>query len=132
MTTSGFPFRKVLTLAALLASSDAYASRYVFCEIEGEIVSSSRDRSSGVGVYAMAVKTKTSKKSEFPAESQDDCSVFLDQTLDIVLVVPRGRVPGPGDIVSFQQSEIDGFDMNGHFAGTTVRSRFRALTRAKP
>lgn len=100
--------------------------------MEGEITTSSRDRSAGVGAYAMDVRIERAYERRFTEGSYIDCGEYVGKTLRVVLVAPRGTAPASGDRVRFQRTVIDGFDMNGRFAGTTVRSRFRALTPAKP
>ena len=126
--------RLAIGLFCLLAPMAAQASRFEFCELEGDIVRAERDRASGVGAYRIAVLVDAAEVT--PAmrnEAYTDCGEHLGMPpLDAVVVFPRGRVPEPGDTVRFARSAVDGFGEDGQFVGTSVKTRFRQLRKSVP
>ena len=126
--------RFAIGLCCLLAPTAVAASRFEFCELEGEIVRAERDRASGVGAYRIGVLVNAAEVT--PAmrnEAYTDCSEHLAMPpLDAVVVFPRGLTPEQGDTVRFARSAVDGFGEEGQFAGTSVKTRFRQLRKSAP
>ena len=121
----------VLWLLAAVAAGGARASWHEACELEGEVLAAGRDRDSGTGAYRVEVRIDDAAPT--PREDGDtDCREYMGMTVDAVVVFPRARVPAPGPLLRFQRTAVDGVDALGGHAGTTVRTRFRALDTTPP
>jgi len=118
----------VMSLLATMASTTAHASNFEYCELEGEVLTATRDRSGGPGAYRVEVQVDDAAES--PGErGYTDCREYMGLTVDAVVVFPRAKTPRPGLVLRFQRTAIDGVDMQGEHI-TSVRTRFRSLRAA--
>lgn len=111
-------------LAAGLPTT-ARASWFEACELEGELLSVTRDRAGGLGAYRVEVQVDEAVES--PGErGYTDCREYMGMTVEAVVVFPRAKTPAAGMVLRFQRTAVDGENMQGEH-DTSVRTRYRSL-----
>lgn len=123
MSARALVFAVSILVAAV--STAARASDFEFCELEGEVLSATRDRSSGPGAYQVEVQVDDAAESR-GERGYTDCREYMGLTVDAVVVFPRAKTPKPGMVLRFQRTAVDGVDTQGEHI-TSVRTRFRSL-----
>jgi hypothetical protein len=120
--------QRVILTAIVLALwlPPASASGMRFCDLKGTIQTAEAIRSADVDrAFDLSVLIADSQleKGRHGKMGYTDCREFVGETIVIRLQIPeRLGDPSPGDLVAFNYSAIDGFGVNGGYAGTSVNA----------
>jgi len=113
----------------LLVPASARASGFEFCDFEAEI---QRVEIGPEQTYELVVDVvRASKAEKYEVESYTDCAEYVGKPIEVTFGVSElPSVPAKGDSILFSRSVIDGFSMDGSYAGTTTRTTLRKLRKA--
>lgn len=106
----------------------AWASGFLFCDVEGviEAVMPHPGREARVFDLSILVSAARQERGERGKWSQSDCGELVGKPLAVRFKIPMGfGKPHPGRRLVFNYSAVDGFDGNGHYAGTSINVSFR-------
>ena len=123
-----------VAFAGLLALAPAHASHFESCDLAGTVRTVSVPDPAKPRDVELTVEFDTAARAkELGEESYTDCSEHLGATLEAWFTIPPdGALPAVGDRIAFSRSVIDGFNLDGSFAGTSINTKLIELRPRQP
>ena len=128
------PMKRVEVLMVLLAlwiPVSASGSGFEFCDFESKIQSV---HLVAENTYELIVDVvRASKAKKHGVDSYTDCTEYIGKPLEVTFKTSElPNIPTIGDTLLFSRSVIDGFGMDGSYAGTSINTHLRALRKVSP
>lgn len=121
----------LVVILVLFSPLSAGGSYFEFCDFEGQILSVTL---APKDTYELSVDViRATKSKKHGVDSYTDCSEYIGKPENVTFNVSELlRVPAAGDSIWFSRSVIDGFGVDGSYAGTSVNTHLRKLQKARP
>jgi hypothetical protein len=129
-----FLLRASVVLAGVLAMAPARASYFEFCDLAGTVQSVSLpDPAKPRDVQLTVAVDGAARAKKLGNLSYTDCTEHVGATLEAWFEIPpETALPAAGDRIAFSRSVVDGFDKDGNFTGSSIRTDLVELRPAPP